>query len=177
MHRARIRKSIALVLLAVCTMAILLPSGCCNSTPDLPVGPEIGSLAPDFEFTLLDGGTASLEGLKGKPIMLLFWRTTCPACNANMPHVQAAFEQKGEEVEIIAVGLDSSSDAIQQHVDTGGFSFNIALGAGNSAPNDYQIMYIPTTFFIDSQGVIVHMQVGAYPSDDALLAAIEDNLF
>lgn len=174
MHLGRLKRSIFISLFAVCTMAILLPSGCCNGTPDLPVAPEVGSLAPDFEVTLLDGGTVSLDDLKGKPVMLLFWRTTCGACNANMPHVQTAFEEKGDEVQIIAVGLDSSSDAIQQYVESRSLGFTIALGTGGSAANSYQIMYIPTTFFIDSRGVIVDKQVGAYPSADALLAAMED---
>jgi peroxiredoxin len=174
MHKGRLKRSILLSLFAVCTVAIMLPSGCCKGTPDLPVAPEVGSLAPDFEVTLLDGGTVSLDDLKGKPVMLLFWRTTCGACNANMPHVQAAFEEKGEEVHFIAVGLDSSSDAIQQYVDSRGLGFTIALGAGGSTANAYQIMYIPTTFFIDSQGVIAGKQIGAYPSADALLAALED---
>ena len=138
------------------------------------VAPEVGSLAPDFKVTLLNGGTVSLEDLKGKPILLLFWRTTCGACNANMPHVQAAFEERGDEVSFIAVELGSSNASIQQYVEDGELGFTIAVVGDGSAANAYKIQYIPTTFFIDSRGVIVNMQIGAYATDDALLAAMED---
>jgi peroxiredoxin len=175
MTRHNLRRPATIAIFAMCVTVSLLFSGCRSPLPTT-VAPEVGSLAPDFEVTLLDGGTVSLEGLKGKPIMLLFWRTTCGACNANMPHVQAAFEEKGEEVQIIAVGLDASSDAIQQYVESRGLGFTIALGADGVAANSYQIMYIPTTFFIDSRGVITGKQVGAYGSADDLLTAIEDNL-
>ena len=163
-----------LSLFAICITAILLPSGCCNSTPDLPVAPKVGSLAPDFEVSTVDGATVSLQDLKGKPILLLFFRTTCPACNTNMPNVQAAFEARGEEVHFIAIETGSSNDSVQQYVENNSLGFTVALGKGNTAPEDYKIAFIPTTFFIDSQGVIQGKQVGAYPSADALLEAMED---
>ena len=184
MHRIRSRRILALSLFTICIMAILLPSGCCNSTPnanptpsptpDLTIAPKVGSLAPDFEATTLDGGTVSLEDLKGKPVLLLFWGTTCGACNANMPHVQAAFEARGEEVNFIAIETGSSNASVQQYVDNKGLGFTVALGKGSTAPTDYKVMYIPMTFFIDSHGIIQGKQVGAYPSADALLAAMED---
>ena len=173
MYRDKVKRLMVLGLLAIVITAILLPSGCCNSTPDLPVAPKIGSLAPDFEVTTLDGATVSLQDMKGKPILLLFWRTTCGACNTNMPHVQAAFEERGEEVHFIAIETSSSNDSVQQYVENNGLGFTVALGKGNTAPTDYKIMYIPTTFLIDSEGVIQDKQVGAYGSAEDLLAAME----
>jgi len=174
MHRQKVKRLMALSLFAICITLILLPSGCCNSAPDLPVAPKIGSLAPNFEVTTIDDATVTLQGLKGKPILLLFFGTTCPACNANMPHVQAAFEERGEEVHFLVIETGSSSEAVQQYVENNGLGFTVALGRGNKAPNDYNIAFIPTTFFIDSRGVIQGKQVGAYASDEALLAAMED---
>jgi peroxiredoxin len=174
MRRDKMKRLVVLSLFAIFITAILLPSGCCNSTPDLPVAPKVGSLAPDFEVTTIDGATVSLQDLKGKPILLLFWRTTCSACNANMPHVQAAFEERGEEVHFIAIETGSSSDSVQQYVENNGLGFTVGLGGGNTAPETYNIAFIPTTFFIDSRGVIQGKQVGAYSSAEALLAAMED---
>lgn len=182
MHRYKVKRLIFLSLFAICITAILLPSGCCNGTPNaeptptpgLTIAPKVGSQAPDFEVTTLDGGTVSLEDLKGKPILLLFWRTTCGACNANMPHVQAAFEERGEEVNFISIETGSSNTSVQQYVDDKELGFTVALGKGSNAPTDYKVQYIPTTFFIDSEGIVQGKQVGAYPSADALLAAMED---
>lgn len=174
MHRQKVKRLMALSLFAICITLILLPSGCCNSTPDLPTAPKVGSLAPDFEVTTLDGETTSLQDMKGKPLLLLFFRTTCSACNANMPHVQSAFEERGEEVQFIAIETGSSNDSVQQYVENNGLGFTVALGRGNTVSETYNIAFIPTTFFIDSRGVIQGKQVGAYPSADALLAAMED---
>jgi peroxiredoxin len=174
MYRDKVKRLMALSLFAIAITTILLPSGCCNSTPDLPVAPKVGSLAPDFEATTIDGAAVSLQDLKGKPILLLFFRTTCGACNANMPHVQAAFEARGEEIHFIAIETGSSDDSVQQYAENNALGFTVALGRGNTAPQDYNIAFIPTTFFIDSQGVIQGKQVGAYPSADALLDAMED---
>ena len=174
MYRYKVKRLMVLGLFASVITAILLPSGCCNSTPDLPVAPKVGSLAPDFEVTTIDGATVSLQDLKGKPTLLLFFSTTCGACNANMPHVQSAFEARGEEIHFIAIETGSSNESVEQYVENRGLGFTVALGRGNTAPQSYNIAFIPTTFFIDSRGVIQGKQVGAYASAEALLAAMED---
>ena len=172
-----------------------MPSGCCNSTPDLPVEPKVGSLAPDFEVTTIDGETVTLGSLKGKPVLLLFWATWCGACKANIPNVQAAFEEMGDEVNFLTIALDTNQDTVQQYIDNKELGLPVAMNGNvnvtvsyyNESTSIYEnvsmiitttdyygIVSIPTTFLIDSQGVIKKKRVGGYRDAADLLAALKE---
>ena len=49
--------------------------------------------APDFTLTDQYGNTHSLSDYKGKIIFLNFWATWCPPCRAEMPDIQALYEE------------------------------------------------------------------------------------
>lgn len=50
----------------------------CSSQPGengISERPEVGKIAPSFQLTGLDGKAVSLDGLRGKPVLLNFWAT------------------------------------------------------------------------------------------------------
>ncbi|MGE7910966.1 redoxin domain-containing protein [Lysinibacillus xylanilyticus] len=129
------------------------------------VGLKNGDTPPDFTLTSLDGKDVTLSELRGKKVVLNFWATWCPPCKAEMPHMQNYYEQyaKKDNVEIIAVNLtqaerditdDAKVDSVMTFRDSFDLTFPILLDPKNSAGEDYQILTIPTTYFIDSNGYI-----------------------
>ncbi|MCY9546134.1 peroxiredoxin family protein [Lysinibacillus xylanilyticus] len=129
------------------------------------IGLKNGDTPPDFTLTSLDGKDVTLSELRGKKVVLNFWATWCPPCKAEMPHMQNYYEQyaKKDNVEIIAVNLtnaerdvtdDAKVDSVMTFRDSYNLTFPILLDPKNSAGEDYQILTIPTTYFIDSNGYI-----------------------
>lgn len=128
-------------------------------------GLEVGNIAPDFELKSLSGEPAKLSDYKGKKVMLNFWATWCPPCKAEMPEMQKFYEANKENVEILAVNMDPKAD-VAGFVKERGLTFPILLDEKNEVNKNYQIVSIPTTFFIDEKGIITHRFIGLMKLDD-----------
>jgi len=80
------------------------------------VAPRIGHMAPDFALPTLDGATVELSELRGRWVLVNFWATWCRYCVIQQPHLQAAFEEKGAEVEFIGINLGESEQKVREHI-------------------------------------------------------------
>jgi peroxiredoxin len=127
-------------------------------------GLKVGAKAPDFELKTLAGDTVKLSDLKGKKVMLNFWATWCPPCKAEMPAMEEFHKEAGDEVVILAVNIDPHLD-VKAFVDENGITFPIPLDAEDKVNETYQVLSIPTTYFIDSKGNIGNKYIGAMNLD------------
>jgi len=135
-----------------------------QAAAELPVKPEVGFLAPDFELTDLDGKVIRLSELRGQPVFINFWATWCPPCRQEMPDIQKAYEKYGKTVRFLAVNLtatESSIEVVRQYMSGNGYTFPALLDKNGSVATLYQVRAIPTSFFIDAQGVIQYKYIGA----------------
>jgi cytochrome c biogenesis protein CcmG, thiol:disulfide interchange protein DsbE len=119
-----------------------------------------GHPAPDFALAALTAQhaqTIHLANFKGKPVVLNFWNSTCGPCQEEAPMLQTQ-AQHAQTKGIVFIGVDF------QDTQTDGLSFlkkygvtylNV-LDADGSTSIHYGVVYMPTTFFINSQGVVVH---------------------
>ncbi|MEX3745423.1 MULTISPECIES: redoxin domain-containing protein [Lysinibacillus] len=149
------------------------------------IGLKKGDIPPDFTLTSLDGDEVTLSDLRGKKVVLNFWATWCPPCKAEMPHMQKYYEQyaKEDNVEIIAVNLtkdehdftvDEKIDTVMTFRDSFELTFPILLDQEREVSPQYNIMTIPTTYFIDSKGYIQRAISG--PMDTDMLKSYVDEL-
>ncbi|MBU8731635.1 TlpA disulfide reductase family protein [Cytobacillus sp. FSL W8-0315] len=132
---------------------------------DLPVGLEKGNLAPDFELTDMEGNPVKLSDYRGKAVLLNFWASWCPPCRAEMPHMEKLYNKyKDENFDILAVNLtntEKNSGDAEKFVKELGLTFTIPMDVKGEAGSDYNIMAYPTSYFIDSDGVIREKVLGA----------------
>ena len=130
----------------------------------------LGNPAKPFIVTSLDGKTISLDSLKGKVVILNFWATWCPPCQAEIPEfVQfyRDFEKKG--VVIIGLGVSDNDAALQKFSKTNRINYPVANDKGGRVSSLYGgIRSIPTTFIIDRKGVIRNMRVGGINRQELL---------
>ena len=156
-------KMITVVLvISLAGLGVLTP-GCAGSGAASEYGPEIGKLAPDFTLTGLDGQTVSLSGLRGRPVLLNFWASWCGPCRLEMPFLEEVHGKwSGSGLVLLAVNLQEDPDEVREFVEGAGFSFPVLLTTGNEIPLAYNIRGIPATFFIDAEGVIRDIKVGAF---------------
>jgi thiol-disulfide isomerase/thioredoxin len=156
-------KIIMVVLIFSVAFSGVLLSGCASSGTASEHGPEIGKLAPDFTLNGLDGQEVSLSDLRGKPVLLNFWATWCGPCRIEMPFLQTIYEKwTGKDLVLLAVNLQEDPGKVRAFIEDAGYSFPILLTSGNEVPLSYNIRGIPATFFIDADGVIRDIKVGAF---------------
>ncbi|WP_281658031.1 TlpA disulfide reductase family protein [Halobacillus sp. Cin3] len=127
------------------------------TAPNAPEGLQVGDTAPDFTLETLEGEKVSLSDFKGKKVFLNYWATWCPPCREEMPEMQRFQEAHGEEVVILAVngtGSEKSVENVAAFVKDGGYTFPVLLDKELSLNQDYQIISIPTTYFIGTDGTI-----------------------
>lgn len=120
-------------------------------------GIQTGELAPDFTLKTLDGEEVSLSDYRGKKVFLNFWASWCPPCRAEMPEMQEFHEKYGDEVAIIAVnatGTERSEAVMREYIEENGYTFTVLLDQDLTVNASYQALSLPTTYFINSQGII-----------------------
>ena len=165
----RVRRSLLLAFLALCWCF----PGCGGPAVTLEVAPRVGALAPDFTLSTLDGQEVSLGEMRGQSVLLCFWTTVCGYCRLQMPYLQEAFDQKGEEVRFIAIDIGESEPVVTQFAHDNGINFTIALDRDGAVGGTYNVRYRPTTFLIDGEGVIRYIKPGPFSSTEELLALVE----
>ena len=173
MNRENIKRWIIFSMLAILAM---LNWGCSGDGANLTVAPKVDAVAPDFTLPTLDGEAVELDQLKGQPVFLSFWSINCAACRLQTPYIQAAFEEKGHEIQFIAIDSVDSSGSVQQYTEYYGLGFTMALDSYGKAARAYNIRYSPTNFLIDEQGVIKYIWIGAFRNQAELMAVLDDYL-
>lgn len=118
-----------------------------------------GNEAPAIAGKDQNGNDVSLEGLKGKVVLLDFWATWCGPCRASLPHVKELWEKYNDKgMQVLAVSLDRDGKAWQEYIANSGMGMenyaNIFDEGGVNA-DGYAIQYIPSKFIIDRDGKIV----------------------
>jgi peroxiredoxin len=165
----------SLSLVASCTGGIespgndILPGGD-NSSKE---GTGKGNLAYDFELQTLEGETVTLSGLRGQPVILNFWASWCPPCVGEMPYLQEIYEEwEGKGLKLLAVNLDSNAALARNFLEKEGLTLPVLLDNLQNVAERYNINGIPTTFFIDKDGIIREKVVGAFPNKASIERAI-----
>ena len=122
--------------------------------------------ANDFQVTLFDGSNFVLSEEAGKrAVVLNFWYPTCPPCRAEMPDFQRAWQElQGEDVRLLGLfvpqGLDTEQDA-RDFVDELGLTYDFATDTQAQVAQSYEILYFPTTVFVDRKGRIFRSEIAA----------------
>ncbi|MFQ5616926.1 MAG: redoxin domain-containing protein [Anaerolineales bacterium] len=141
--------------------------------------PREGFSAPDFTLELLGGGEVTLSDLRGQVVMVNLWASWCPPCRAEMPAIEQVYQDhKDEGLVVLAVNTtyQDSEPAAAAFVQEFGLSFSIPLDKTGAVANRYQLRGLPSTYFVDREGVIRSVVVGGPMSETLIRSKIQDLL-
>ncbi len=128
----------------------------------LKPAPIAGHPAPDFELKSLEGETVRVSDYKGQPVLVNFWATWCGPCRAEFPDFQKAYVDNADNLVIIGVNNTAADQVtlVQDFVAEMGATFPIVLDETGQTVEAYKVLGLPTTVFIDREGIIQEIFTG-----------------
>ncbi|MBA7504253.1 Thiol-disulfide oxidoreductase ResA [subsurface metagenome] len=152
------------VILLIILTSMLLVTGCAA-----PSVARVGESAPDFQLENLDGQLISLSDFRGKPVLINFWATWCTFCRDEMPYLQQIYEEWSDKgLVVLTINIGESHLEVEMFLQISDLSLPVLLDTNEKVAQKYNVPPIPTTFFIDSDGVIREKIIGAFPSKGAI---------
>ena len=121
-------------------------------------------LAPDFSVYNEEDELVHLSDYFGAPIVLNFWATWCGPCRNEMPYLEQAFQDYGEEIQFMLVDITDGRDTkeiVQSFLTDNAFSFPVFYDTELDAARTYGVYSIPMTVFIQSDGAIKSTHIGS----------------
>ena len=133
--------------------------------------------APDFRFSLYQGeevlgaGELSLADLRGKPVVLNFWAGLCPPCRSEMPDLQEFYADYDNEVILFGLDVGPFFSGLGSRQDGKDLlkELEVSYPAGSTSDSEvvreYEILGMPSTFFITADGKIFRKWGGLLTKD------------
>jgi peroxiredoxin len=125
--------------------------------------------APEVTLKTLDGGRFELAELRGNPVLVTFWATSCRSCVKEIPHLIALHEEfhaAGLEIFGVAMAYDPPNHVLE-FSRSRELPYRIALDIDGEVARAFgDVMLTPTTFLIAPDGRIVVNKVGEFDTDD-----------
>jgi peroxiredoxin len=169
---SRMLKKLIWITLIIAILALAGGALSCNSS-------LLSQMAPDFTLSTMTGAEISLSGLEGTPVVLNFWATTCPACVGELSYFEVVAQESEGEIKVIAINVRQPLSEVERFFGDYEPTMTVALdGNGevflNYGEEDNPRGYIPITFFIDSEGIVQYIKIGAFQSNTELWDALGD---
>jgi len=131
-----------------------LPTGVSRLEPTTEGIAAIGTTAPDFQLTGLDGRQVRLSDLRGTPVVLNFWASWCTPCRAEFPLLHAAARDAHGRYAVVGVNTDDIKGDAKAFAKEERATWPNGVDTDGSVKKLYGVRGLPQTVFIDADGKI-----------------------
>jgi thiol-disulfide isomerase/thioredoxin len=123
-----------------------------------------GDQVPADSFQMFDGSTRTFADYAGQPLVVNFFASWCGPCRAEMPDFQTVHEELGDDVSFLGFAFQDREEDARALVAQTGVTYDLATD-----PGEFQVAFggiaMPTTAFVDENGVIVEVHSGLLDQD------------
>jgi thiol-disulfide isomerase/thioredoxin len=161
------------ILIATCAAAIVIAAALVWSRPATSASKSAGQLAlgyaqvnrpaPAFDLPRLKGGGAvRLSALRGRPVVINFWSSSCEPCQKESPAIAQVARAVGDKVSFVGIDTADVRNAAIAFVKKKHITYSVAFDPQATAAGLYRVPGLPETFFLARSGRrIVGVQLGA----------------
>lgn len=120
-----------------------------------------GTASVDFNYENFDGGSISLQELRGKLLYIDVWATWCGPCIKEMPALKELVKEYAKkDIEFVSISIDGKNDydkwkKMVPEKNVGGIQLYDAEGLDSDFMKAFSVSLIPRFMMIDSEGKII----------------------
>jgi len=142
------------------------------------IAAEAGSKAPDCTLASIgDGKSYNLQQFQGKVLYIDFWASWCPPCLKSFPFLNELEQDlKDQGLQVIAINLDESSEDAKAFLAKTPAQFIVAADSNEQCARNFDVQAMPSSYLIDRNGIIRHIQLGFRPGEAKELRALAEQL-
>lgn len=112
---------------------------------------------PDIEVALIDGSLFESKSMEGRPLVIHFWATWCPACKAEATNIESI----SNEYEVLSIAVNSGTDkALRTYMKQNDLHYRVLNDAEGKWAGMFKVEAYPTTFIYDGKGELKFTEVG-----------------
>ncbi len=123
----------------------------------------VKSVTPEATFKIINGQKITLASLKGKPVLVVFWATTCKICIEEIPdliELHHLYEKQGLEIIAVAMPYDHPA-AVVKLARRMKLPYKVALDVDSKVLHSFiNVQVTPTVFLVAKKGHIIMHTVG-----------------
>lgn len=127
----------------------------------LTEAPIVGHPAPDFTLQTTLGQSVSMRELVGQPVVLNFWASWCVPCRVEMPYLQQAGVRYNGRAAILGVNQGEANKTVADFGAEYNITYPLLVDTEQAVSQLYDIQGLPTTLFIDADGIVREVIIGA----------------
>ncbi|MFO7570435.1 MAG: TlpA disulfide reductase family protein [Smithellaceae bacterium] len=163
------RKTMKRLIIALLILLFFASAGFSQFRSNAPFKPHTPS-APDFTLKDLDGKTFRMSAQKGKPVLIFFGTTWCPACRTEIPKyrkIQETYAPKG--LEVVYINIMEPAAKVSRFARANAINYRVLLDEDGAVGTRYNVIGVPMMVLVGRDGVIVKV---SHSSSDMPLDAL-----
>lgn len=135
--------------------------------PATPAGQSGSEPAPAFTLPTRDGGSISLEHLRGQVVMINFWASWCGPCRQEFPILDEMYRKyRPMGFTLVGVNVESETADAERFLESTPVTFPIAWDSANAVSGAYGVSAMPTTLIVDRKGNVRWLHRAYKPGDE-----------
>jgi peroxiredoxin len=114
---------------------------------------EIGSQAPDFELSTIEGRRIDLSDYSGRNIILIFFSTDCPGCVMDIPNWKRLLSFRDDSLDVLGISK-STLEKTQEFLSYYALDFEVAIDENELINEIYKCHETPQKVLIGKNGKV-----------------------
>jgi thiol-disulfide isomerase/thioredoxin len=119
-----------------------------------PAEQVVGTALPSAIVPGLEGGEIRLDAYRGRPVLVNLWATWCGPCRREMPALERLSKEQKGKLAVIAIDQREDPAVVRAYVKRFGVTFSVGIDDGQVLGTELHLIGLPSSFFVDRNGVI-----------------------